>query len=369
MRAQLVLLPGDGIGPEVVSAAQEVLEAVAQRFGHRWTMEERPIGGAALERHGVPLPEATLEACRAADAVLLGAVGGPRWDNLPPEQRPEHGLLALRRGLETFANLRPVQVWPPLADRSPLKTARVQGVDFVVVRELTGGIYFGPRQEAEGEEQQAWDTMPYTAPEIARVARLAARLAYQRRGHLVSVDKANVLATSRLWRQVVEQVVRAEFPTVNLEHRLVDAMAMDLLRHPTGFDVVLTSNLFGDILTDEASALTGSLGTLPSAALGDGLNRHGHPRGLYEPIHGSAPDIAGQGIANPSGTILSAALLLRHSLGLEREAQAVERAVQATWEAGCFTPDLAPIPEHACTTADFTAAVVQHLVEGANGHR
>ncbi|HEY57129.1 MAG TPA: 3-isopropylmalate dehydrogenase [Anaerolineae bacterium] len=367
MHASLVLLPGDGIGPEVIAAARQVLEVVAQRFGHQWAIEEHPVGGAALESHGTPLPKTTLDACRKADAVLLGAVGGPRWDDLPPEQRPERGLLALRRGLETFANLRPVQVWPPLADRSPLKTARVQGVDFVVVRELTGGIYFGPRQEAEAQAP-AWDTMRYTEPEIARIARLAARLAYQRRGLLVSVDKANVLASSRLWRQVVDRVVHEEFPGVCLEHRLVDAMAMDLLRHPEGLDVVVTANLFGDILTDEAAALTGSLGTLPSASLGAAQNRHGLPRGLYEPIHGSAPDIAGQGIANPSAAILSAALLLRHSLGLEREAQAVERAVQATWEAGYFTPDLSPIPEQACTTADFTAAVMQHLIEGTNGH-
>ncbi len=360
MDAHMVLLPGDGIGPEVVAAARHVLDAVATRFGHRWTWETHAIGGAAVEAFGEPLPTTTLDACRAADAILLGAVGGPRWDALPPAQRPEKGLLALRRGLGTFANLRPVRVWPPLADRSPLKPERVQGVDFVVVRELTGGIYFGPRHEAD-EQGIAWDTMRYTADEIARVARLAASLAQQRRGELVSVDKANVLASSRLWRQVVTRVVRAEYPTVRFEHRLVDAMAMDLLRRPAAFDVVLTANMFGDILTDEAAALTGSLGTLPSASLGDARNRHGLPRGLYEPIHGSAPDIAGQGVANPSAAILSAALLLRYSLGLDDAARAVEQAVVQTWHEGCFTPDLASAASSACSTVEFTQRVIQHL--------
>ncbi len=360
MHAHIVLLPGDGIGPEVIAAARQVLDAVAVRFGHTWDFATHPIGGAAVNAQGEPLPPATLEACRAADAVLLGAVGGPRWDDLPPQQRPEKGLLALRRGLGTFANLRPVTVWPPLADRSPLKPDRVQGVDFVVVRELTGGIYFGPRHEAD-DRGEAWDTMRYTVPEVERIARLAADLARQRRGRLVSVDKANVLASSRLWRRVVSRVLAAEYPEVHLEHRLVDAMAMDLLRRPAAFDVVLTANMFGDILTDEAAALTGSLGTLPSASLGAARNRHGHPRGLYEPIHGSAPDIAGQGLANPSAAILSAALLLRHSLGLETEARAVEQAVLAAWQAGCFTADLAARPEDACSTAAFTRRVVAAL--------
>ena len=365
MHAFFVLLPGDGIGPEVVAAARQVLDAVARRFGHAWQFEEHAIGGAAVDAHGTPLPPSTLEACRAADAVLLGAVGGPRWDHLPPEQRPEKGLLALRRGLGTFANLRPVQVWPPLAHRSPLKAERVQGVDFVVVRELTGGIYFGPRHETDANGE-AWDTMRYTAGEVTRIARLAARLALQRRGRVVSVDKANVLASSRLWRRVVTQVLSTEFPQVQLEHRLVDAMAMDLLRRPAALDVVLTPNMFGDILTDEAAALTGSLGTLPSASLGEARNRHGLPRGLYEPIHGSAPDIAGQGVANPAAAMLSVALLLRYSLGLEAEARAVEHAVLAAWQAGCFTPDLAPRGEPACTTAQFTARVVQGMKEGAS---
>ncbi len=360
MQAHIVLLPGDGIGPEVVAAARQALEALGRRFGHTWHWDEQRIGGAALEATGNPLPAATLQACQKADAILLGAVGGPRWDAMPPHQRPEKGLLALRRGLGVFANLRPVRVWPPLIARSPLKAERVQGVDFVVVRELTGGIYFGPRHEAD-DQGVAWDTMHYHADEIARIARLAADLARQRRGYLISVDKANVLAASRLWRRVVTEVVHTEYPDVRLEHRLVDAMAMDLLRRPAALDVLVTANMFGDILTDEAAALTGSLGTLPSASLGTARNRHGYPRGLYEPIHGSAPDIAGQGIANPSATLLSAALLLRYSLGLTREAEILTQAVQTAWHQGCFTPDLAAEPTQACTTEAFTQRVLAAL--------
>ena len=363
MEANIVLLPGDGIGPEVTAAAREVLEAVAQRFGHTFHMQAYPIGGCAIDESGTPLPEATLQACRGADAVLLGAVGGPRWDDPAAAVRPEQGLLGLRKDLDLFANLRPVQPHPDLVDASPLRPERLQGVDLLVVRELTGDIYFGQprlRRKVNGE-QQAVDTMTYTEGEVCRVAQLAFELARHRRGKVSSVDKANVLECSRLWRQTVVRVAQ-DFPDVALEHVLVDAAAMHLLTRPATFDVLLTGNLFGDILSDEASVLTGSMGNLPSASLGELKNRLGLPRGLYEPIHGSAPDIAGQGIANPLGTILSAALLLRHSLGLEREARAVEGAVYATLAAGYRTADLARNGQSSCNTVEMTRLVVDHMI-------
>ena len=360
MEARLVLLPGDGIGPEVIGAAAAVLRAVARRFGHVFHLEEYPIGGTAIEATGEPLPPDTLQACLKADAVLLGAVGDPKWDRPDLPVRPEQGLLALRKAMGVYANLRPVRVFPALVHASPLKPEIVRGTDFVVVRELTGGLYFGPRQEPR--EGRAYDTMVYTEAEIRRVARVAARLALKRGRHLVSVDKANVLASSRLWRQVVQQVVDEEFPQVTLEHMLVDAAAMHLLRRPTTFDVIVTANMFGDILTDEAAALAGSLGMLPSASLGETHNRHGFPRGLYEPVHGSAPDIAGQGIANPLGAILSAALLLRHSLGLEEEARAVEEAVERVLEQGYRTVDLA-VEEEPVGTREMTRAVEKALTQ------
>jgi 3-isopropylmalate dehydrogenase len=341
VHARIALLPGDGIGPEVVSAARTVLEVIAGSFEHTFEMESYPVGGYAIDQCGSPLPGTTLAACQAADAVLLGAVGGPKWDNPNAKIRPEQGLLGLRKELAVFANLRPVQPHPALVEASPVRPERLQGVDLLVIRELTGDVYFGEprlRRVVDGETQ-AIDTMSYTESEIRRVAHIAFRLARDRRKKVTSVDKANVLETSRLWRQVVVEVSR-EYPDVTLEHVLVDAAAMFLISRPASFDVLLTANLFGDILTDEASVLSGSMGNLPSASLGDYLNRLGFPRGLYEPIHGSAPDIAGQGIANPVGTVLSAAMLLRHSLGLEDEARAVESAVYQAITDGCRTADL-----------------------------
>jgi 3-isopropylmalate dehydrogenase len=341
IHAHIALLPGDGIGPEVVSAARSVLDIVAGCFGHIFEMESYPVGGYAIDQCGSPLPAATLAACQAADAVLLGAVGGPKWDDPNAKVRPEQGLLGLRKELGVFANLRPVQPHPALVEASPVRPERLQGVDLLVIRELTGDVYFGePRlRRVVAGEIQAIDTMSYTESEIRRVAHIAFQLARGRRKKVSSVDKANVLECSRLWRQVVVEVSH-EYPDVTLEHVLVDAAAMFLISRPASFDVLLTANLFGDILTDEASVLTGSMGNLPSASLGDRRNQLGYPRGLYEPIHGSAPDIAGKGIANPVGTVLSAAMLLRHSLGLENEAQAIESAVDRAITDGCRTTDL-----------------------------
>jgi 3-isopropylmalate dehydrogenase len=335
MQASIVLLPGDGIGPEVVREARDVLDAIAARFGHAFAFAEHPIGGAAIDATGEPLPAATLAACEAADAILLGAVGGPRWDDPQAPVRPEQGLLAIRKALGLYANLRAVRVHPALAAASPLKPERVDGVDMLFVRELTGGLYFGtPRgRDVVGDRRRAVDTLEYSDVEIARVVRLAFRLARARGRRVTSVDKANVLESSRLWREVAIEVA-AEFPDVRLDHQLVDSCAMRLVTAARSFDVIVTENMFGDILTDEAAVLAGSLGVLPSASLGDGT------RGLYEPIHGSAPDIAGRGVANPIGTILSAALLLRHSLGLREEAEAIERAVFGAIADGARTADL-----------------------------
>lgn len=335
MEANIVLLPGDGIGPEVVSAAVRVLEAVARRGGHTFHFSQHLIGGCAIDACGTALTEETLKACQQADAVLLGAVGGPKWDDPTAPVRPEQGLLALRKGLGVFANLRPVKVHPRLVSASPLRPEKLAGVDLVVVRELTGGLYFGQpkgRSLVDGH-RRAVDTLEYTDAEIERIVELAFRLAQARRKKLASVDKANVLESSRLWRQVTVEVSR-RFPDVALEHVLVDTAAMRLVANPAAFDVMVTENMFGDILTDEAAVLVGSMGLLPSASLGTG------EPGLYEPIHGSAPDIAGQGIANPCGTILSAALLLRHSLGLDAEAAAVEQAVERALDDGALTRDL-----------------------------
>ena len=362
VEAIITILPGDGIGPEVVEAATTVLEAVGGRHGHTFHLSEHLIGGCAIDAVGNPLPAETLNACEAADAVLLGAVGGPKWDDPTAAVRPEQGLLGLRKSLGLFANLRPVKPHASLLEASPLRPERLQNVDLLVVRELTGGIYYGEprlRRELNGEEQ-AVDTMIYSESEVRRVAHLAFQLAGQRRGELASVDKANVLECSRLWRGTVESVSQ-EYPDVTVKHILVDAAAMFLLTRPASFDVLLTGNMFGDILTDEASVLSGSMGNLPSASLGEAHNRLGHPRGLYEPIHGSAPDIAGKGIANPIGTILSTALLLRHSLGLEGEAAAVEEAVDVTIKDGHRTADLAQEGQSSVTTAEMMAIIVNNL--------
>lgn len=347
MKADLVVLPGDGVGPEVTAAAVAVLETVAAQGGHTFRFAEHAIGGAAIDACGDPLPPATREACAGADAVLLGAVGGPKWSDPDAPVRPEQGLLGLRAALGVYANLRPLRVHPRLAALSPLKSGLLAGVDFVVVRELTGGAYFGAKTRTA---DAATDECRYTVVEIERVLRRAFALARARGGRLTSVDKANVLETSRLWRSTAVRVAR-DYPDVALEHQLVDSMAMLLLTQPARYDVIVTENLFGDILTDEAAALAGSLGLLPSASLGDGRT------GLYEPIHGSAPDIAGQGIANPLGTIASAALLLRHSLKLEAEAAAVEAAVDAVLDDGPLPRDLGGTAD----TATLTAAVLAAL--------
>ena len=351
MHADIVVLPGDGIGPEIVSATLPVLTAVAKRYGHSFSFAEHDIGGIAIDRHGEPLPAATLEAARKADAILLGAVGGPKWSDPNAKVRPEQGLLAIRKALGLFANLRPVRPHASALGASPIKSHLLEGVDIVVVRELTGGIYFGDKTRSDTE---ATDLCRYSVAEVERVVRSAGALARQRRGHLTSVDKANVLETSRLWRDVATRVMREEFPDVTVEHQLVDSMAMHLLSRPRAYDVIVTENMFGDILTDEASMLAGSLGLLASASLGAGKV------GIYEPIHGSAPDIAGKGIANPYATILSAALLLRHSLGLVEEAEAVEAAVSAALDAKVFTTDLAA-PGQGVDTADAARAVIERL--------
>jgi 3-isopropylmalate dehydrogenase len=331
----ITLLPGDGIGPEVVAEAVRVLDVIAIKFGHTFIFTERLMGGCSIDKYGSSLSDETLADCKASDAVLLGAVGGPKWDDPNAKDRPERGLLALRKGLGVFANLRPVRVHPALIDASPLKPERLNGVDILVVRELTGGLYFGQpkmREMKDGKEH-AVDTLEYYDYEIQRVVELAFNLARGRKKKVTSVDKANVLESSRLWRQIATKIGK-ENPDVELEHVLVDTAAMRLITGPASMDVVVTENMFGDILTDEASALAGSMGMLPSASLGEA------GPGVYEPIHGSAPDIAGKGIANPIGTILSAAMMLRHSLKLEAEAASIERAVDEVISDGARTMDL-----------------------------
>jgi 3-isopropylmalate dehydrogenase len=352
VKALIAVLAGDGIGGEVTAEAVRALAAVAARFDHRFEFESGLLGGAAIDACGLPLPPATLALAMRADAVLLGAVGGPQWSDPDAKVRPEQGLLQLRKALGLFANLRPVAPHPALLDASPLKAEILQGVDIMVVRELTGGIYFGEKTRTATE---AVDVCRYSVAEIQRVVRLAASLARTRRGRLTSVDKANVLETSRLWRATVNLIMPVEFPDVSVEHMLVDSAAMHLLKRPRDFDVIVTENMFGDILTDEASMLAGSMGLLPSASLGADFRG-----GLFEPIHGSAPDIAGRGIANPFAAILSAAMLLRYSLRLQEEAKRLEDAVHGAISRGALTADLA-LPGRAITTRAAADAVLAGL--------
>ncbi|NNJ23980.1 3-isopropylmalate dehydrogenase [Alienimonas chondri] len=358
MHARIALLPGDGIGPEIVAEAVRVLQAVADRFSHTFELSEHLIGGAAIDAVGDPLPPDTLKACKQADAILLGAVGGPKWDDPNAAVRPEQGLLRIRKELGLFANLRPIKPLDALVDASPLKTDIVRGTDILFVRELTGGVYFGDSGRRD-DGKTAYQEMVYSEAEVERIVRLAARLAQGRGGRLTSVDKANVLEPSRLWRSVTTRVLADEFPDVTLEHVLVDAMAMHLLVRPRDFDVVVTGNLFGDILTDEASMLPGSLGLLPSASLGAPKSEGGGP-GLFEPIHGSAPDIAGTGKANPLATILCTAMLLRDGLGLPDEAAAVEGAVHDAVGSGVRTADIAA-GAASVTTTEAADAVLERI--------
>jgi len=336
MNYKITVLPGDGIGPDIIREAVEVLEVIGQKYGHSFDFLYADLGGIAIDKHGVPLPQATIDACKSSDAVLLGAVGGPKWDTVPGNMRPEAGLLGIRAALGLYANLRPAIIYSALKEASPLKSEIISdGIDIIVIRELTGGIYFGKRGRLDtGDGEAAYDTEMYNRMEIERIAKVGFETAMKRGKKLMSVDKANVLESSRLWRQVVEEVSK-NYPEVTLSHMYVDNAAMQLVRNPAQFDVVLTNNIFGDILSDEASMITGSIGMLPSASLG------ATKLGLYEPIHGSAPDIAGQDKANPIATILSVAMLLRHSLELLDEAAAIENAVVRVLDKGYRTGDIA----------------------------
>lgn len=335
MKKTIALIKGDGIGPDVVNEAVNVLNAVAKKFGHEFEYKDVIAGGVAIDKFGKPLPNEQLDICLNSDAALLGAVGGPKWDNLPSDIRPEKALLGLRGGMKVFANLRPAVMWPQLKDACPLKDEIVgNGLDILIVRELTGGIYFGERGTAE-DDSKAWDTECYSRPEIERIVRLGFEYAQKRQKRLCVVDKANILNSSQLWRRVTEEI-KGDYPDVSLSYLYIDNASMQLVRNPRQFDVIATSNMFGDILSDEASQITGSIGMLASASIGDGTGP-----GLYEPIHGSAPDIAGKDLANPLATILSAAMLLRYSFNMETEARAIENAVTAVLDAGYRTGDIA----------------------------
>lgn len=353
MKATIAILPGDGIGPEVMDAAIKVLDHIAAKYGHEFTYNEALIGGIAIDEMGDAFPPETEQICRESNAILLAAVGGPKWSDPSAAVRPEQGLLKMRQTFGLFANLRPVKTYPALAEHTPLRPDLLEGVDILFVRELTGGLYFGERKEA-GDGDEAYDTLIYTTPEVERVADVAYRAAQGRKKKLTSVDKANVLAAMRLWRRIVVKM-HEDYSDVELEHLLVDACTMHLLTRPADFDVIVASNMFGDILSDEASVLAGSLGMLPSASLGSGKF------GLYEPVHGSAPDIAGEGKANPIGMILSAAMMLRYSLQLEEEAKAVETAVEKALADGARTADIAPKGGAFISTGDMTEKILAQL--------
>ncbi len=356
MEKRIAILPGDGIGPEVCESAAIVLQEIASQFGHTFELKEALLGGCAIDAHGTPLPDETLALCKSSDAILLGAVGGPKWDDLPGDQRPEKGLLRLRKELQLFANLRPVTIYESLADASPLKKEIIEGVDILIVRELTGGLYFGePRERrGEGENETAIDTLEYSRFEIERIVRRAFELATERRGIVTSVDKANVLESSRLWREVVNDVAK-DFPQVTYSHMLVDNAAMQLIYNPRQFDVIVTENMFGDILSDEASMITGSLGMLPSASLSE------NGPGLFEPIHGSAPDIAGKGIANPLATLSSVVMMLAYSFKMTEEAQTLQRAIHDVLNSGYRTADLAKEKDEALSTSEMTEKVIEAI--------
>lgn len=347
----IAVLPGDGIGPEVVAEAVNVLQAVADSAGFSVNFKYADVGGVAIDKFDTPLPEATLDLCKSCDAVLLGAIGAPQYDDLPSHKRPEKGLLGLRAGLGLFANLRPAKVYPALVQASTLKLEVVENIDILIVRELTGGIYFG--EPSTQDDQHGLSTMVYTRPEVERIANVAFEAAQKRNGRLCSVDKANVLQVSQFWRRVVVEVAK-NFPDVELSHMYVDNAAMQLIRWPKQFDVIVTGNMFGDILSDEASMLTGSLGMLPSASLGSGA-------GMYEPVHGSAPDIAGQGKANPIATIASVAMMLQYSLNRLEEAAAIEKAIDMALQQGARTADISQNGEAAISTSDMGKVIVEHI--------
>lgn len=354
MEKHIVLLPGDGIGPEVTKAAKNVLQAIADRYHHSFTFESHDIGGAAIDHHETPLPEDTVKAAKKADAIFLGAVGGPKWDQLPGHMRPEKGLLGIRKQLGLFANLRPVKAFHQLLHASPLKQEVVAASDLLIVRELTGGLYFGEPRERRNNGKTVVDTLAYERSEIERIVDQAFQSAQVRRKHVTSVDKANVLESSRMWREVVEEK-KHQYPDVYVEHMLVDAAAMKLVTNPAYFDVIVTENMFGDILSDEASVLTGSLGMLPSAS----LNEKGV--GLYEPVHGSAPDIAGQDKANPLASILSVAMMLKHSFGMEEEAEQLEAAVQEVLDEGYHTADIDLVGGTVVSGSELARRVVDQI--------
>ena len=352
MEALITLLPGDGIGPEVTSSGKKILSTIEEIYDHKFSYEEKLIGGSAIDAGHLPLPEETIASCKESNAIILGAVGGPKWSDPNAKVRPEQGLLGLREILKVFANIRPVKVMPELISASPLKEELLENVDLVVIRELTGGIYFGEKYK---DDNHASDLCIYHDYEVDRIVRLASNIAMTRRKKLASIDKANVLETSRFWRNRTNNIVTTEFPDIDLEHILVDAAAMYLISKPSEFDVIVTENMFGDILTDEASMLAGSMGMLPSASIGEGV------KGLYEPIHGSAPDIAGQGVANPCGMILSIALLLRYSLKLEDEASFLEKSVENVISAGARTKDIATTGQVVLNTEEMTNCIIRDL--------